>query len=98
MVADATWCWSHPLLVTDFRYLRKKTPCCKYYVRPELRMRSKYGLAVSFQCITSFYVRRDFRDEAFHRLTSFWKRIEVLRGCYAELPPVLTYRVVDFRD
>lgn len=53
-------------------------------------MRSKYGFTVPYQFITTFNERGYFRNVAFPRLTSFWKRIKVPRGYYAELPPVFT--------
>lgn len=59
-------------------------------------MRSKYGLDVSYECMTTFDVRGDFCNEIFPNFTSFLKGIEVHRGFYAEL--VFTYKAEELRD
>lgn len=61
-------------------------------------MRSKHGLAVPYQCLTTFDTGGCFRDSAFPRLTSFWRRIEMRHACPAELPPVYTYKAEEFMD
>lgn len=61
-------------------------------------MRSKFGLTVPHQCLTTFYTLAGFRKKAFPELTRFWRSIEVPRGCYAELPPVFTYKATELRD
>lgn len=96
MVANEAWCGSHLLLTAELRH--KKTSYCQYLVRQEWFMRSKYGLSVPYQCMTTLDVRGDFGNAAFPRLTSFWKRIEVPRICYAEIPPLFTYKAKEFRD
>lgn len=98
IVDNAAWCGSHPLLVAEFRYRDKRTAYWQDLVRHERRMRSKYGLAVPFQCLTTFDTRPCFRENAFAELTRFWRRLEVPRGCYAELPPVFSYKAEELKD
>lgn len=97
-VDNAAWCGSHPLLVAEFRYSDKKSNYWTDMVRHERRMRSKYDLAIPFQCMTPFSTRPGFRDNGFPRLTAFWRKIEVPRGCLAELPPVFTYKAEELMD
>lgn len=92
IVPYAACCWSHPLLVAEFQYLHKKNTYWQDYVRHEWHMRSKYGLAITHQCMTMFDVRNNFCAAGFVRLTNFWTHIEVPRGCYTELPLVFTHK------
>lgn len=61
-------------------------------------MRSKYGLAGSHQCMMVFDVCNSFRPACFVLLTSVWSRVKVPAGCYAEFPPVFTYKAEELRD
>ena len=97
-VNNTAWCGAHPLFAAEFRYLDKRASYWTDFVRHERRMRAKYGLAIPYQCLTAFDMQDDFRVAGFPRLTSFWRRIEVPRGCCAELPPVFTYKAEQLMD
>lgn len=86
------------MFVAEFRYLHKLTLHLQDVVGHERRMWPKYVLAVLYHFMTSLGVRTDFCDAAFPHLASFWKRIEVPRAFYTELPPIFTYKAEDCPD
>lgn len=98
MLANQKGCFTHPNLLAEFWYLDKRTQYWTDFVRLERQMRSKFRLAVTYQCLATFDVRADFRNWYFAMLTSFWRRIEVLRGCYAEDPPVVSHNMGELVD
>ena len=87
------WCPVRPQLVAEFRYLRKDSPYWEVSVRDERRFRNRFGLAVPYQCLSLFGVRRRHLVRGFVALTEIWQRIEVPRGCTPELPIIFSYKM-----
>lgn len=61
-------------------------------------MSYKYDIGAPYQCKTTLDVRGYFRSTAFPRLSSFLKIIEAPRGCYADLPPVSSYKAEELSE
>ena len=95
---DDAWVWTKPQLKAEFRYTRKVGPHWTVNVKNERRLRSRYGRPVPYQCLSTFGVRRSFMERAFCELTGYWSRIEVPRGCSAELPMVFSYKMRELMD
>lgn len=85
-------CFPRPQLVKEFRFTRKQGSYWSAFVCDERRNRSKYGVAIPYQCINTFHLKGEYFQRAFARLTPAWQRIEVPLGCNVELPPVFTYK------
>lgn len=64
----------------------------------EGHLRSKHGRGIPYQCLSTFGLNAEFFRRPFARLTPCWSRLEVPRGCVAELPAVFTYRIRELMD
>lgn len=92
-VDDRALCFGKPQLSVDFRFVEKATSqYWSNFVRNERRVRETTGYAVPYQYLTQNNITVARRGDAFARLTVGWSRIEVPMGCYAELPPVFSYK------
>ena len=98
LILDEAWVRDKPQLKAEFRYTRKAGPHWTINCKNERRLRSKYGRPVPYQCLSTFGVRRSFFERAFCALTPYWSRIEVPRGCAAELPPIFSYKMRELMD
>lgn len=96
-VAPAALCFPRPQLVKEFRFSRKQGSYWTAFVRNERRSRSKYGVAVPYQCLNTFGLKGEYFQRAFPRLNQAWQRIEVPRGCNVELPPVFSYKSCELK-
>lgn len=96
-IAPAALCLPRPQLVKEFRFSRKQGSYWTAFVRNERRNRSKYGVAVPYQCLNTFSLRGEYFQRAFPRLNQAWQHIEVPRGCNVELPPVFTYKSCELK-
>lgn len=68
------------------------------YVRNERRVRNKHGCTIPYQCLAQFDLLVEYFQRAFPRFPRAWSRIKVPRGCFAELPPVFTYKRFKLMD
>lgn len=84
---------SRAQLRVKFRFLRKNRPYWNGFYRNERLLRSKHGRAIPYQCLEMFGLGSEFFLRGFVRLTAYWSRLEKLRGCCVELPPVFIYRM-----
>lgn len=97
-VDRTAYVWPKPLLLAEFRYLRKDSLYWTNWVRNERRLRSKHGRVVPRQCLATFGLRESFFARAFPAVTPYWLRVEVPRGCGAETPWVFSYYARELID
>lgn len=87
-----------PQMRVDFRFHRKVSSYWKDGIRGERRARSVTGLAIPYHILTQFNMTNDAKGGGFPLLTLGWGKVEVPRGCYAELPPVFSYKIQALMD
>lgn len=63
--------WPKPLLVAKGFYLRKNYPYWTVWVKNECRLRSKNGLVIPRQCLTTVGLRDSFFARAFAAVTDY---------------------------
>lgn len=94
-VDRVAYVWPKPLLVAEFRYLRKNSRYWSTWVKNECRLRSKHGRVIPRQFLATFGLRDTFFGRAFSAVTPYWLRVEVQRGCGADTPWVFSYYARD---
>jgi hypothetical protein len=98
IVSNDAWVWPRAQIVAEFRYMTSRGRFWRVYIRNERRLRARHGRAIPYHCLTTFALRGTYFQRAFAELTQFWSRLEVPRGCLAELPMVFTYRMRELMD
>ena len=90
-VTNEALLFTRSLLPLEFRYLRKRElRSFNEFARLERRNRSRFGYLLPYQH-TEFALLTDrARESRFVPIDRYWRQLEVPRGCYAELPSVLT--------
>lgn len=78
------------LLRIEFRYV-KVPPIFKEYCRHERKARSSHGLAVPYQCLTLYSMKRSECSSRWPEVTANWRDVEVPQGCFANLPAMFSY-------
>ena len=62
------------------------------------RFRSRLNRAVPYECINMFGLQDGYFVNGFAELTPQWRKLEVPRGCNAELPMIFSYKMDELRD
>ena len=55
-------------------------------------MRQNDGLLVPYHCLEYQKIRSDRRANCYPSTPLNWEEVEIPAHCYAELPPVVTYK------
>lgn len=71
----------------------KNGPYWNVFFQNKLWLRSRHDRVIPYQCSATFVLSSECFLRGFARLTALCHRLKVPRGCSAELPPVLTYRM-----
>lgn len=87
-----------PQLRREFRYLRKTNDYWTKYIRNERRARVATDLLIPHHANTYHHMRAVVRPGKWASANEYWRRVEVPRGCRAELPPVVSYRNSALQD
>ena len=81
-----------PLLRMEFRFRTKRSNYWRSWIPEERYARSRWGLAVPYQCPQAQCLSRKYRRANFIQLTAGWQRYEVAQGCCVELLPIFSYK------
>ncbi len=88
-----------PVIAVDFRFLKARNiRFIDRDVRNERRLRSLTGRIIPFHVLHHHCFRHRYLEEFFVGLNTGWKRLEVPRGCVAELPAVFSYKTSELLD
>lgn len=68
------------------------------YVFEDRGFRSKFSVGIPYQCLSMFGLRARYFCHGYAKLTSFWKRLEVRRGCGTELLMLVSYGMKELMD
>ena len=99
IINPAAYGWTRPQIHVDFRFIKKGLS--SYWhddVRPERKLRSSHGWFMPWHLRHQGAFRHRYSNRVFVPVTDHWKRFEVPRNCYVELPPIFTYKPQALRD
>lgn len=82
----------------EFRYLLKYGLYWKVFCRSERLLPLKHGCAINYHCLAKFGLGSECFRRGFAQFTSSLYGLQVPHGFFAELPPVFTYRILEFCD
>ena len=90
-VSNDALLFTQSILPLEFRFLRKR-PLRSFseFARQERKLRSRYGYLIPYQHVEFPLLTHLARERRFVAVNRLWRTLEVPRGCYAELPSVLT--------
>jgi len=97
-VSQDAYVWNKSMLLAEFRYLRKDSSYWMKSVADTRRFRSRLNRAVPYECINMFGLQDGYFLNGFAELTPQWRKLEVPRGCNAELPMIFSYKMDELRD
>lgn len=88
-----TLLWSLSLFKVEFCYLSRSQIQYSFErrIRFERGTRSRRGYLVPYRHVEFEWLRNDVMSTLYVALPSWWDRVEVPRGCFAEIPPSLYY-------
>ena len=94
---DDALCFDRPILRAEFRYVTRYGTARAYWrmIEWERRMRSRTGFFIPYQCLEAERLTPTAKIGRYVRIPDHFADVEVPRGCYVDLPPVLTYKGVE---
>ena len=97
-VSQDAYVWNKSMLMAEFRYLRKDSSYWVKSVADTRRFRSRLNRAVPYECLNMFGLHDGYFLNGFAELTPQWRKLEVPRGCNAELPMIFSYKMDELHD
>lgn len=85
-------CWTRPIILAEFRYIRKGSRGnFKESIRFERRCRRRFGYMVPYQSVEAQRFHPRHLQGRYVRIPNCWGSLEMPGGCYVELPPCVSY-------